>query len=213
MNEKVSDYLGRVTQWQNELTQIRSILIDCGLAEEYKWRAPCYTIQDKNIILIGGFKEYCVISFIKGVLLSDTDNLLVKAGENSQSVRVMRFTNLQDIINNETTIKAYIFEAIEIEKAGLKVELTANLNLEYSEELQNKLDCDRDFREAFETLTPGRKRAYNMHFNSAKQAKTRETRIEKYTKRILDGYGLNDCVCGHSKRMPNCDGSHKHLKA
>lgn len=213
MHEKVSDYLGSVKQWQNELLHLRSLILDCGLTEEYKWRAPVYTLNGKNVIIIGGFKEYCVISFLKGVLMSDTEKLLVKAGENSQTVRVIRFTGLNDIINNESTIKAYIFEAIEIEKAGLKVPSTANKNLVYCDELKQKLKTDTRFNTAFEALTSGRKRAYNMHFSGAKQASTRITRIEKYTQRILDGFGINDCVCGLSKRMPNCDGSHKQLSS
>lgn len=213
MNPQVETYLNQVEQWQDELQQLRSIILDCGLTEEYKWRAPVYTLNGKNIIIIGGFKEYCVLSFLKGVLLSDTENLLVKAGENSQATRVIRFTNLKDIVNNEAILKAYIFEAIEVEKAGLKVPLTASKNVVYCDELQHKINTDNNFKKAFEALTPGRKRAYNMHFSGAKQSNTRINRIEKYAQRILDGFGINDCVCGLSKRMPNCDGSHKQLKA
>ncbi len=209
MNPKVEEYFANAKRWKNELLKLRSILLDCGLEEDYKWRNPCYTYRTNNIVIIGEFKDYCAFSFFKGVLLADTERLLHSPGENSQSVRMFRFTSLQEIVGLEATIKAYVYEALEVENAGLKVEKKDNTQLELIEELQQKMFKDEVFKVAFESLTPGRQRAYNMYFASAKQSKTRETRIESYTERILKGKGMLDCICGHSKRMPNCDGSHK----
>ena len=211
MNPKVDDYIGRIKQWQKEAALLRTILLDCGLTEEYKWRVPCYTFNGSNIALFGNFKEYCTLSFFKGVLLNDAKGILVSPGENSQSVKMARFTSLQDIVDLEATLKAYIYEAIEVEKAGIKIDKPKSKNLEFPKELLQKFEEDKAFKTAFEALTPGRQRAYNIHFTGAKQSATRLSRIEKYTDRIMNGIGLNDCVCGHSKRMPNCDGSHKYL--
>lgn len=211
LNPKVDIFLEEANQWQDELTQLRMIILDCGLTEELKWGHPCYTHSKKNVILLGGFKDFCTINFIKGVLLTDSENLLVKQGENSQSARAIKFTDVNQIIELEPTIKAYIFEAIEVEKAGLKVPYKKVKDLDIPDELTEKLEKDAAFKSAFNSLTPGRQKAYILHFSSAKQAKTRVDRIEKYTSRILKGKGINDCVCGLSKRMPNCDGSHKQL--
>lgn len=211
MNSKVDAYLLNTKKWQKELTYLRSILINCGLTEELKWKQPCYSINSKNIGLIAQFKDYCVVSFFKGVLLNDADKLLVSPGENSQTVKYLKFTNLQEIIDLESTIKAYVFEAIEVEKAGLKATFSKSKNLEYPEELEQIFKDNNSLKTAFESLTPGRQRGYIIHFTQAKQSQTRVTRIEKCTPKILAGKGFNDCTCGHSKRMPTCDGSHKYL--
>lgn len=212
MNPKVDDFLAKADKWKKELTVLRKILLDCNLVEELKWGNPCYMYGKSNIILIGELKESCVLSFIKGALLSDSENILSKPGENSQSARVIKFTNVKDIKEKEAVLKAYIFEAIEVEKAGLKVDTSASKDITLIEELVSRMKKDNLFKQAFEALTPGRQRAYNMFFAEAKQSATREARIEKYTSRILKGKGMNDCVCGLSKRMPNCDGSHKYMK-
>lgn len=212
MNIEVDNYLSKVKKWQEELEQLRKIILECGLTEELKWGSPCYTFQDTNIILLGGFKDNCVISFLKGVLLADTDKLLEKPGENSQSARVIRFTSVGEIVKLKKVLKAYIFEAIEVEKAGLKVDFDKSKNFELPEELLNKFKTQPKLKKAFLALTTGRQRAYVMFFSDSKNPKTREARIDKYTKRILDGKGMNDCVCGLSKRMPGCDGSHKFAK-
>lgn len=211
MNPKVDIFLNEVNQWRDELTQLRTIVLDCGLTEELKWGHPCYTYNKKNIILLGGFKEFCTINFIKGVLLSDSEKILIQQGENSQSARAIKFTNLEQVIKLAPIIKAYIFEAIEVEKAGLKVELKKNEDYEIPEELEVKFKESTSFKKAFYALTPGRQRAYLLFFTAAKQAKTRVDRIEKYEDRIRNGQGINDCVCGFSKRMPSCDGSHKYI--
>jgi uncharacterized protein YdeI (YjbR/CyaY-like superfamily) len=211
MNPKVDKYFGRIDSWQEELETLRAFILDCGLTEELKWGVPCYTFQKGNVILLGGFKEYCVISFVKGVLLHDAEEILLQQTENSQSVRIIKFTNVQEILDMETVLKSYIYEAVEVEKAGLKVDYQSNDELEFVEELVNKMAKDAAFKTAFEALTPGRQKGYNMFFAAAKQSKTRVSRIEKYIPRIFDGKGMNDCVCGHSKKMPGCDGSHKYL--
>ncbi|MDI1303648.1 DUF1801 domain-containing protein [Flavobacterium sp. AED] len=212
MNPKVDDFISNAKKWQPEMEQLRLLLLDCGLTEEFKWRNPCYCFQGNNVVLIGSFKEYCTLSFFKGTLLQDSNGVLSKPGENSQAVRFFKFTNLEEIIEQQSIIKAYIYEAIEIEKAGLKVDFKSNTELELVAELQNTLDKNPDLKTAFQALTPGRQRAYNLYFSGSKQSKTRETRIEKYTQRILDGKGINDCICGMSKKMPNCDGSHKYIR-
>lgn len=210
MNPDVDRFLANVKRFQPELTELRSILLECGLTEELKWKQPCYTFNNHNIIIISQFKSHCVISFLKGVLLNDSEKILELPGENSQSVRFVRFTSVDRIIELRAVLKSYIFEAIEIEKAGLKVELKENLN-PICDELLEVFSKNEDLKVSFEALTPGRQRGYNLFFNAAKQPKTRINRIEKYTERILNGKGINDCVCGHSKKMPGCDGSHKYL--
>ena len=211
MNHKVDEFINNLSHWQEEISKLRMILLDCQLNEELKWRQPCYTFNTNNIALIGNFKEYCTISFFKGVLLSDEEGILVSPGENSQTVKMIKVKSLKEIEQLETVIKSYIFEAIEVEKAGLKVQFTKSTNLDFPEELLDKFSKDEAFRIAFEGLTPGRQRAYNIHFSGAKQSQTRIDRIEKLTDRILKGIGINDCTCGLSKRKPNCDGSHKIL--
>ncbi|SDM39913.1 DUF1801 domain-containing protein [Kriegella aquimaris] len=210
-NPKVDEYFKAASKWREELQQLRTILIDCNLTEELKWRTPCYTFKQHNIALLGSFKAYFSLSFFKGVLLKDVHGLLVAPGENSQSVRMLKFTDVQEIVTAEPLIKAYIYEAIEIERAGLKVNLKQSTNLVFPEEFQQKLDESPTLKSAFEALTPGRQRAYNLFFSAPKQSKTRVARVEKYRKRILDGIGINDCTCGQSKKLPQCDGSHKYI--
>lgn len=212
MNPKVDAYIANAKLWPQELAALRVIVLECGLTEEYKWRQPCYTYNGANIVILGPFKAFCTLAFFKGALLNDAEKLLKKQGENTQSGRILAFTSVKQIVELKPTIKAYIYEALEIEKAGLKVDTTAAKNIDYCEELADKMESDNAFKTAFEALTAGKKRAYNMHFAAAKQAKTRIDRIEKYTPRIMAGKGIHDCVCGHSKRMPNCDGSHKNYE-
>lgn len=212
MNLKVDIFLSKTKKFHDELEKLRHIILSCQLTEELKWRVPCYTFQGKNILLIGEFKEYCVLSFVKGALLNDSENILSKQGENSQSTRVIKFTTIQQILEIEQLLKTYIYEAIEIEKAGLKVDYKPISSYEYPDELQQKFDEFSVFKTAFEALTPGRQRAYILHFSGAKQSKTREDRIEKNMERILNGIGFHDCTCGLTKRKPNCDGSHKQLR-
>lgn len=211
-NPAVDEFLENAKKWQQELTLLRSIILDCVLTEELKWKQPCYTFQNKNVLIIGGFKENCFISFFKGALLQDQEKLLVSPGENSQSARMIKFTNTDQISELTPILKAYIFESIEVEKAGLKVELKKDVELVLIEELEEVLKNDSKLNEAFKALTPGRQRAYNIFFSGAKQSSTRISRIENYKQRILSGKGFNDCTCGLSKRMPTCDGSHKSLK-
>lgn len=211
MNTKVDEYIANSKKWQAEIIQLRTLLLDCGLTEEFKWRNPCYCFQGNNVVLIGSFKEFCSLSFFKGTLLQDSNTVLFKPGENSQSMRFFKFRNLEEIIEQKAIIKTYIYEAIEIEKAGLKVVFKSITQLELAEEFQLVLDKNPNLKTAFEGLTPGRQRAYNIYFSAPKQSKTRETRIEKYTQQILNGKGITDCTCGLSKKMPNCDGSHKYI--
>jgi uncharacterized protein YdeI (YjbR/CyaY-like superfamily) len=212
MNPKVDDFLENVKNWQEELSLLRSIILECDLFEDFKWKHPCYTFNKSNIVLIHGFKDYCAILFYKGALLNDTENILIQQTENVQSGRQIRFNNIQEIAKLKQTIKAYIFEAIEAEKLGLKIEAKKTEEFNVPEELTQKFNENPEFKTAFEALTPGRQRGYLLHFSGAKQAKTRVSRIENYTQRIFDGKGFHDCVCGLSKKMPNCDGSHKNLK-
>ena len=212
MNPKVDTFLEKLEKWQPELCELRKVILDSGLTEDFKWMHPCYTYKKKNIVLIHGFKEYCAILFNKGVLLKDSENLLTQQTENVQSARQIRFTNLGEIKELEPTIKAYIFEAIEVEKAGLKVKMKSTSDFQVPEELKQKFKENPDFETAFKNLTEGRQRGYLSHFSKPKQAKSRISRIEKNMERILNGYGFNDCICGLSKRKPNCDGSHKQLE-
>lgn len=179
-------------QWQAEFEKLREIILDCQLTEVLKWMHPCYTLEGKNIVLIHGFKEYCAVLFFKGALLQDAHGVLVKQTENVQAERQIRFTSLQEITELETVLKAYIHAAIEVEKAGLKVEYKKTTEFTMPVEFQTKLDEFAALKTAFEALTPGRQRAYILHFSQAKQAKTREARIEKSIERILAGKGLDD---------------------
>jgi uncharacterized protein YdeI (YjbR/CyaY-like superfamily) len=190
-NPQVDAYLNQIDQWQDESRELRRILRDCHLTEEFKWRQPCYTLQESNIAIIQGFKDYCALMFFKGALLKDTDGILVAPGK-SQAGRQVRFTNLREILEVEPVLKAYIYEAIDVEKAGLKVKLKETSEFEIPEEFQAKLDEMPALKAAFEALTPGRQRAYLHYFSTAKQSKTRESRVEKHIPRILDGKGLID---------------------
>ncbi len=192
MNPKVDVFLSKAPRWQEEMTKLRQIALDCQLTENIKWGKPCYTYNDSNVIIIHGFKEYCALLFLKGALLADSEKILLQQTENVQAARQIRFTNLQDIVKLENAIKAYIFEAIEVEKAGLKVELKKTSEYNLPEEFQQKLEQMPELRTAFEALTPGRQRAYIFYFSQAKQSKTRETRIENYIPKILSGKGLDD---------------------
>ena len=191
MNPKV-DFYFKDKKWQEELEQLRKIALDCQLTEELKWGTPCYTHQKKNIVLIHDFKEYCAFLFFKGALLKDTEGILIQQSENVQAARQIRFTNLKEIVEQKNILKAYIYEAIEIEKAGLKVELKKTSEFPVSEEFQKQLDADSKLKKAFEALTPGRQRGYLLHFSQPKQAQTREARVEKAIPQILDGKGIND---------------------
>ena len=192
MNPKVDFYFSKSIKWQKELEALRMTILDCGLTEELKWGCPCYTFQKSNIVLIHVFKEYCAVLFFKGALLNDADGILIQQTENVQAARQMRFTNVGEIVALEPTLKAYIYEAIEVEKAGLKVPLKKNTELVFPEEFQKKLAGNAALKAAFEALTPGRQRAYNLYFSAPKQSKTRESRVEKCMPQILNGKGLND---------------------
>ena len=191
MNPKVDAFLGKAKKWQEEMEKLRTIALDCGLGEDLKWGKPCYTFQGTNLAIIQNFKEYCALMFFKGVLLQDADAILVSPGE-SQTARQIRFNNPGEIAEKEATIKAYIHEAIEVEKAGLKVEPRKTSDYPVPEEFRSKLDEMPALKTAFEGLTPGRQRAYLYYFAQPKQSKTRESRIEKYLEHILHGKGLND---------------------
>ncbi|AEP89587.1 YdeI [Bacillus subtilis subsp. subtilis str. RO-NN-1] len=191
-NPKVDEFLSKAKKWKEEFEKLRTIILDCELTEDFKWMNPCYTYNNKNIVLIHGFKEYCALLFHKGALLQDTDGILIQQTENVQAARQIRFTNVQEINELENILKAYIHEAIEVEKAGLKVDVNKNIELNIPEELQNKFDEIPALKTAFEALTPGRQRAYTLYFSQAKQSKTRESRVEKYVQKILDGKGLKD---------------------
>ncbi|MCW3083494.1 MAG: hypothetical protein JWP12_860 [Bacteroidetes bacterium] len=192
MNPKVDFYFNKAKKWQEEIEKLRMIALDCGLTEELKWGCPCYSFKESNIVLIHVFKEYCAFLFFKGVLLKDPKGLLIQQTENVQSARQIRFTGVKEIVKMERTLKAYIHEAIEVEKAGLKVPLKKTAEFSAPEEFQKKLNTIPALKTAFKALTPGRQRAYLLYFSAAKQPKTRESRIEKYIPQILSGKGLDD---------------------
>jgi uncharacterized protein YdeI (YjbR/CyaY-like superfamily) len=192
MNPKVDVYISNDKKWQEELKKLRMIVLDCQLIEEFKWGVPCYTFQKNNIVLIHVFKEYCALLFVKGALLNDANCILIQQTKNVQAARQVRFTNVQEIIEMETILKAYIYEAIEVEKAGLKVNFKKTIEFIVPEEFQYKLDEIPALKTAFYALTPGRQRAYILYFSAPKQSKTRESRVEKYIQQILNGKGLND---------------------
>lgn len=192
MNPKVDWYFTKAAAWQQEIGKLREIALGCGLSEELKWGCPCYMRHKSNIVLIHVFKEYCAFLFFKGVLLQDRDGILVRQTENVQAARQVRFTSLKQINELEPILKAYIYEAIEVEKAGLKVPLKKTKEFAVAEEFREKLDKLPELKQAFEALTPGRQRAYLLYFSSARQSKTRLGRIEKNMPKILDGKGLDD---------------------
>jgi uncharacterized protein YdeI (YjbR/CyaY-like superfamily) len=192
MNPKVEFYFGKAEKWDKELEKLRMILLDCGLTEELKWGVPCYTFQKSNIVLVHVFKEYCALLFFKGTLLNDVNGILIQQTENVQAARQIRFTNVREIGKMETILKAYIHEAIEVEKAGLKVDFKKTTEFIIPEEFQNKLDKSPALKTAFDALTPGWQRGYILYFSQPKQSKTRESRVEKCMKQILKGKGLNE---------------------
>lgn len=198
MNPKVDFFFDKATKWKAEYEKLRTIILDCGLVEELKWGCPCYTFpttagrQETNIVLIHGFKEYCAVLFFKGALLADAGHILIQQTENVQSARQVRFTSEKEIAKLERILKAYIYEAIEVEKAGLKVQLKKTAEYKVPEEFQKRLDTMPRLKKAFEALTPGRQRGYIFYFSQAKQSATREARVEKYLQQILDGKGLDD---------------------
>jgi len=192
MNPKVDWFFTKAAQWQEEYEQLRTIVLDCGLTEELKWGCPCYTYQKSNIVLIHGFKEYCALLFMKGALLQDAKGILIQQTENVQSARQIRFTNVKEVVKLKPILKAYINEAIEVEKAGLKVPLKTTSEYSMPVEFKNKLEEDATLKKAFHALTPGRQRGYMYYFSQPKLAKTREARIEKSIPQIMDGKGYDD---------------------
>jgi uncharacterized protein YdeI (YjbR/CyaY-like superfamily) len=210
-NEQLDAFFEKPGKWHVELNELRKIVLETGIIEELKWKQPCYTMDGTNLLMVSSFKDFAFVSFLNGSLLADTENILVKPGENSQFSRLMRFYSVDDVRKLKSTLLAYIYETIEAHQAGIKPIADKAKELEFPEELLKKFEKDSAFKEAFESLTPGRQRAYNIYFTGAKQSKARESRIENYTERIMNGKGFHDCICGFSKRMPNCDGSHKFL--
>ena len=192
MNPKVDFYFSKDNKWHKELKKLRTIILDCGLNEELKWGCPCYTFQESNIVLIHVFKEYCAILFFKGALLNDANGILVQQTKNVQAGRQIRFTDVRQIVEIETILKIYIYEAIEVEKAGLKVNFKKTTEYNIPEEFQIKLNKIPSLKTAFYALTPGRQRGYMLYFSAPKQSKTRKSRVEKYMPQILNGKGLND---------------------
>jgi len=191
-NPNVDEFLRKAKKWREEFEKLRMVCLDSGLIEELKWGKPCYRYQESNIVLIHGFKDYCALLFMKGALLNDPKGILVQQTENVQAARQIRFTNVREIIEMGNILKAYIKEAIEVEKAGLEVDYKKTSEFVIPEEFQNKLDAFPALKTAFEALTPGRQRGYILYFSAAKQSKTRESRVEKCVPQILDGKGLND---------------------
>ena len=211
MNPKVDAFLLNTKKWREELTILRSIVMDSGLGEELKWGAPCYVHEQANVMIIQGFKDYFALMFFKGALMKDPQDLLRKPGENTQSGRQIRMTSMDEMLGQEEVLRAYIQDAIAVEKAGVKVVVKKTEEYPVPSELEESFVANSDLQHAFYGLTPGRQRAYLLHFAEAKQSATRKARIEKYAPRILKGKGILDCWCGLSKRMPTCDGSHKQL--
>jgi uncharacterized protein YdeI (YjbR/CyaY-like superfamily) len=192
MNSKVNWFFAKETKWQEAYSVLREIMLEYELTEELKWGCPCYTLHNSNIVLIHGFKNYCALLFMQGVLLKDSQNILVQQTKNVQLARQIRFANVEEVLINKQTIKAYVKEAIAIDKAGLKVELKKTTEYKVPEEFKNVLSKMPKLETAFTALTPGRQRGYLLYFSAPKQAKTREARIEKQLQQILDGKGLDD---------------------
>jgi uncharacterized protein YdeI (YjbR/CyaY-like superfamily) len=192
MSNKIDEFITNAKKWQAEMEKLRAICLDCGLTEEFKWYQPCYTFQNRNIVIIGELKESCALSFFKGALLYDTEGILVAPGENTQLGRWIKFTSVREIVEIEPILKAYIYEAIEVEKAGVKMVLKKTSDYPVPEEFQSKLDAIPALKAAYEALTPGRQKAYLLHFAQPKQSQTRASRVEKWIPQILTGKGLND---------------------
>ncbi len=212
MNPQVDQFLLKTKKWRPALDWLRAILLESELVEELKWRQPCYTLNGKNVILLSAFKEFCIISFFKGAVMKDPAQLLTAQGENTNTWRVIKFTDVSEIIKQESRLKEYIAAAIQIEKEGKKVEIKETKTDPLPLELLEQFAENQDFQKAFTSLTLGRQRGYLLYFKAPKQSKTRTSRIEQYRQRILNGKGFHDCVCGLSKKMPSCDGSHKYMK-
>jgi len=192
MNPQVDVFLEKAKKWKEEMGELRKIVLGCGVTEELKWGKPCYTFQEKNVVIIHGFKEYCALLFCKGALLKDSRGILIQQTENVQAARQLRFIHLREITGSEAVVKAYVKEAVEVEKAGLEVSYKETSEFVMPEEFRTRLDEDRSLKTAFHALTPGRQRGYLLYFSAPKQAKTRESRIEKCVQQILDRKGLND---------------------
>ncbi|MDE1205987.1 YdeI/OmpD-associated family protein [Tenacibaculum larymnensis] len=190
--EKVDKYIENIKNWKEETKLLRQICLDCGLEEDFKWMHPCYTFQGKNIVLIHGFKDYCALLFYKGALLKDTERVLIQQTENVQSARQIRFNKPEEVLDFTPTIKRYIFEAIEVEKAGLKVKTKKTSEFEMVSEFKEVLEENSDVKKVFEALTPGRQRSYLLYFSQAKQSKTRLSRIEKSIPKMIEGKGHNE---------------------
>jgi uncharacterized protein YdeI (YjbR/CyaY-like superfamily) len=212
MDERVEAYFEEAKLWRAEQARLRELALEVGLEEAFKWRGPCYMWEGRNVGVIGGFKAHCVFSFFKGALLADPLNLLAKQGPNTEASRSFQFTSLDQIERHANDFRGFIRQAIQIERDGLKVETTPAAAMPVPEEFERRFERDPALKAAFEVLTPGRRKAYFQFVEAAKQAVTRESRIDQVTPRILAGKGLHDCVCGLSKRMPSCDGSHRALK-
>lgn len=212
MNPNVTQYIANAKLWKEELLAIRKILLETELVEDYKWSTPCYTHNNKNIVIIAPFKTHFALGFFNATAINDSANLLIKAGANTQSGRQLRFKDCKEILDKKAIIKKYIKEAISIQDTNIVDTTKPAAPVVEVEELSTIFKSDVAFKKAFESLTPGRQRGYLIYFSGAKQAETRVTRIEKYRDRILAGIGITDCTCGLSKRMPSCDGSHKYLK-
>jgi len=206
----VDEYMQSADKWRAEMTYLRSIVLDCLMIETYKWKTPVYMVGTKNVIAISSLKEHCALNFFNGALLQDEEGLLIKPGEHTQLGRWMKFNSVEQIMAKEDLIKAYIIEAIEVEKLGIKLEKPAEIP--YPAELVTIFDTKPALKAAFEKLTPGRQRAYLRFFSDGKQSDTRTLRIEKNEKYILKGIGITDCICGLTKRKPSCDGSHKAIE-
>lgn len=192
LNPKVDGYINRSQKWQKEFVELRKIVLECGLTEDLKWGVPCYAYQKSNIVLMHEFKEYCALLFFKGALLKDASGILVQQTVNVQSARQVRFTSVEQVVEKAATLKAYILEAIEVERSGLKVDFKKTVEFNMTEEFKTKLDEMPALKKAFESLTPGRQRAYLLYFSTPKQSKTRLARVETYMPHILAGKGLND---------------------
>lgn len=211
MDSEIIAYFSKIDQWKKELLELRTIILSCPLEEKYKWRIPCYTFENKNVIGISILKDGACLSFFKGVLLANKEGILIKPGENSQSGRLIKFKSVEQILSKKAIIRSYILEAIEIERTGMKIELKKTSDYEIPSELENVFGENEKFHIAFKALTPGRQRGYLLHFAGAKQSQTRQSRIIKAMPRIMDGKGIHDCICGLSNKMPRCDGSHKNI--
>jgi uncharacterized protein YdeI (YjbR/CyaY-like superfamily) len=206
----VDEFIQSADKWRAEMAFLRRIVLDCLMVETYKWRTPVYMVGTKNVIAISSLKDHCALNFFNGALLQDEDGLLIKPGEHTQLGRWMKFSSVEEIRQKEDYIKAYVLEAIEVEKLGLKMEKPSEIP--HPDELTVIFATKPALKTAFEKLTPGRQRAYLMHFSDGKQSATRTSRIEKNEKYILKGIGITDCICGLTKRKPSCDGSHKAIE-